>query len=793
MNVGIELRQVTFGASGGIAQYLQGTLQAAFRLFPSDKFLVFCTVFSRQVLEDIPSNVTVETVPGYQFFARVDEAAARQEIDVLFRSYPLEVPLQMSWAKQVVLIPDLQHDVYPEFCTPEVLRLRRLAFNDSLSNAGALLTFTHYVRGTIRAHPWAVSPNVFLSAPALTLDCAQDVPLSAEEQSLIPADPFFFYPANLWPHKNHRRVLQAFEKLLKRREGPLQLILTGHPEGWNKLRDEFPGLPVTHLGYVRGAMVRSLLTQALALPFFSLHEGFGIPLLEAFAADTPVICSNTTSLPEVGGDAVLSCDPTDVSAISSLMNQIADDDSTRRRLIERGKARLAYYTWESAAQGLMDACRHAAQARPSPVIRVTDPPLASIVTPSFNQGRYLRSTIESVLNQTYPHIQYIVMDGGSTDQSVDILKSYGDRFFWKSQKDNGQTHAVNLGMAMAKGQVLAYLNSDDVLMPGAVERAVTHFHENPSCDMMYGRANYIDSEGTIIGAYKTDEYSFSRLMRDCCICQPAAFWLSRIAQRVGPFDESLHCALDFDYWLRIDRAGGRIQHIHDVLASSRTYPDTKTMSMRNQCYSEIFDLCLRRAGYVEYNYFLGQWHYRVCERPSGWLRHLRFIPGIYYPLSKAHYTLFELRRRGFRQWTRQTLQQTVNRTARAPVVGPILHKLWHLWQLAVRPRVEGFFHDNWMQPHSSIVVQPRGSGQKVRHVGMSPCDMKVTVEINQKVVGAYALRAGKTQAIGEDIPLDGNGPVRLRFRFSDHIVDTSRRKLSFLVTETNLFGESDLA
>jgi hypothetical protein len=125
---------------------------------------------------------------------------------------------------------------------------------------------------------------------------------------------------------------------------------------------------------------------------------------------------------------------------------------------------------------------------------------------------------------------------------------------------------------------------------------------------------FIDARDRTIGKYNTDEYSFERLMWDCCVCQPAAFWRRGIADLVGPFDEQLHFAMDYDYWFRIDRAGGRIMHLRQPLARSRVHPETKTQSRRAEIYAEIFGVCLKYGGYVSYNYFLGLWHHRLGRR-----------------------------------------------------------------------------------------------------------------------------------------------------------------------------------
>jgi glycosyltransferase involved in cell wall biosynthesis len=252
--------------------------------------------------------------------------------------------------------------------------------------------------------------------------------------------------------------------------------------------------------------------------------------------------------------------------------------------------------------------------------------LVSIVTPSYNQGRFLRRTIDSVLNQTYPHLEYLVMDGGSGDESLDILRSHGDRFFWVSERDRGQADAINKGFARSRGEIHAFLNSDDVLESDAVAKAVAYFRAHPEWDLLYGEANYIDEDDCVTGRYETDDYSFDRLMRNCCICQPAAFWTRRVAERVGPFNVALHCALDYEYWLRIARAGGRIVRVPDLLAASRRYPETKTLSLRECVHRESIRVCLEQGGYADEGHFHALWQHLCWEKPDGWIRHLRRLP-----------------------------------------------------------------------------------------------------------------------------------------------------------------------
>src|SRR4029078_9168123 len=139
----------------------------------------------------------------------------------------------------------------------------------------------------------------------------------------------------------------------------------------------------------------------------------------------------------------------------------------------------------------------------------------------------------SVLNQTYPFIEYVVIDGGSTDGSLNILKSYDGRLRWISEVDGGQTNALNKGFAQCRGEIRAYLNSDDTLELDAIEKVVHYFREHPDIGLVYGDANYVDIHDRMSGRYTTAPYSFDRLVEDCCICQPAAFWRSTVVERIG--------------------------------------------------------------------------------------------------------------------------------------------------------------------------------------------------------------------------------------------------------------------
>jgi glycosyltransferase involved in cell wall biosynthesis len=224
-------------------------------------------------------------------------------------------------------------------------------------------------------------------------------------------------------------------------------------------------------------------------------------------------------------------------------------------------------------------------------------PLVTIVTPSYNQGRFIEETILSVLNQDYPHIEYIIMDGGSTDQTLDIIRKYQNRLIWYSEKDKGQSNAINKGLRIAKGDILAYLNSDDTYLPNAVTRAVHYLTSNTSdSPFVYGEGYHITKEGAIIEKYPTELFNFNHLAEICYICQPTAFWKREVIEKIGLFDENLHYAMDYDYWIRIAKYFGNLGYINEYLANSRQYPEIKTFSKRFEAHAETLDVIKKHYG-----------------------------------------------------------------------------------------------------------------------------------------------------------------------------------------------------
>ncbi len=234
-------------------------------------------------------------------------------------------------------------------------------------------------------------------------------------------------------------------------------------------------------------------------------------------------------------------------------------------------------------------------------------PRITIITPSFNQGTFIERTIKSVLSQGYPDLEYIVVDGGSTDDTLDILRKYEKELRWVSEPDSGQSDAINKGIRMSvgtsPGDIVAYLNSDDTYEPGALNKVAEYFQENPACMWLAGRCRIIDEHDNefrgFISRYKNfllARYSYNILLVTNFICQPSTFLKRGLFDEIGLFDVNEHLVMDYEFWLRAGhsmpgghsvsgRAGHRPGIINSNLACFRVYLESKTSSSFKETFS----------------------------------------------------------------------------------------------------------------------------------------------------------------------------------------------------------------
>jgi glycosyltransferase involved in cell wall biosynthesis len=228
-------------------------------------------------------------------------------------------------------------------------------------------------------------------------------------------------------------------------------------------------------------------------------------------------------------------------------------------------------------------------------------------------GRYLEETIQSVLSQDYPNIEYIVMDAGSTDETLGILQKYSDRLEFHSGPDRGTADAINKGFARSHGSIFAYLNADDIYLPGAISTAVRSLNSEPDAGVVYGDANWVDEQGRFLAPYPVRPYDAALFSQECFISQPAAFIRREVFDLAGHMDPNLHYAYDYDLWIRISRLYP-MHKMEAVLATSRMHTENKTVGQRRRVLQETLRLLQSHYAYVPFQPVHGYASYLVDGR-----------------------------------------------------------------------------------------------------------------------------------------------------------------------------------
>jgi glycosyltransferase involved in cell wall biosynthesis len=235
---------------------------------------------------------------------------------------------------------------------------------------------------------------------------------------------------------------------------------------------------------------------------------------------------------------------------------------------------------------------------PSPPALPVDVPRIAIVTPSYNHARFLNTTIDSVLAQNYPNLHYHVQDGGSEDGTLELLKKRGDRVSWRSERDGGQSHAINLGFAGVDSDIMAFLNSDDVLLPGTLAYVANFLQARPDVDVVYGHRVFIDRDGMEVGRAVLPAHDQKTLKYADYVPQETMFWRRRVWQKLNAIDESFHYALDWDFILRAQDAGFTFVRLPRFLACFRIHDEQKTAATYDVGRREMSVLRLRHLGFL---------------------------------------------------------------------------------------------------------------------------------------------------------------------------------------------------
>jgi glycosyltransferase involved in cell wall biosynthesis len=224
-------------------------------------------------------------------------------------------------------------------------------------------------------------------------------------------------------------------------------------------------------------------------------------------------------------------------------------------------------------------------------------PLVSIITPSYNQGQFLDATIQSVLTQDYPNLEYIIVDGGSSDDSVEIIQRYADRLaWWISERDQGHADALNKGFGHASGEIFAWLNSDDTYQPGAIREAVEFLFSHPDISMVYSDADLIDAKGKYIGRFPARQTDYARMLDGSVnIPQATTFFWGRLWKQAGPLDLTLQYAFDYDLWVRLAKISP-VAYVPHTWANFRIHEAGKTVYFDDRCYPDMQRVSQRELG-----------------------------------------------------------------------------------------------------------------------------------------------------------------------------------------------------
>jgi glycosyltransferase involved in cell wall biosynthesis len=221
-------------------------------------------------------------------------------------------------------------------------------------------------------------------------------------------------------------------------------------------------------------------------------------------------------------------------------------------------------------------------------------PKISVITPSFNQAHFLERTIRSVLDQGYPNLEYIIIDGGSTDGSVDIIRRYANRLaYWVSESDRGQAHAINKGLAQATGEWVGWQNSDDVYYPEAFQQLTERASVEPDAQLIIGNMNLIDKQDVLLRDIKYVKPTYAALIAEgMVLANQATFWRHKIHTELGFLDETLDCGFDYEWFLRVLKNGREAAHVNTTWGGLRLHAETKT-SNRQQTFVDEFEKILK--------------------------------------------------------------------------------------------------------------------------------------------------------------------------------------------------------
>lgn len=626
MRIGINLTHLNPGVNGGIEHCIRAWLHYFPIVAPEHVYVVFAhekvlqTLDNKEKYELVSVPFWLENLTGLS--EHLQKIIPEHAIDVWWSPLMVLDPMGLCIPSAFVLA-DMQHEYYPHFFSAEEVEWRKKQIALSAQKADLVITISEDAKKDICKFLRLPSDKVHVayldSEPWFNTNLSEKQKKAVKKKYHLPAE-YVFFPANTWPHKNHLNLLKAFN-LLKKVHPKLSLVFTGaaskaHADIKSFIQKNDLEEKVYYLGHIPREEMPYIYANARMLVFPSFFEGFGIPLVEAMRSGCPIVASNVTSIPEVAGDAALYVDPKNPLDIASKISRVLDDKTLVRELVANGKEVVKKFSYFDSAKHIIEKLEtlsadrwHDQYARG--LVSTAELPLVSIVTPSYNQGKFIEETIKSVLNQTYTNIEYIIVDGGSSDNSVEIIKKYASlypqRIQWLSEKDHGQSDGINKGLRRSRGDIVAWLNSDDVHNLQAIEKVVSFFRANPDVCFVHGQGHHINMQGEYLESYPSSACDFQVLHSTCPICQPTAFWRRDVVNTIGYLDDELGFAMDYEYWIRISKKY-TLGFIPEHLASTRLYDETKTLSQRHKVHKEIVEVVKKHYGSVHANWIYAYAH-----------------------------------------------------------------------------------------------------------------------------------------------------------------------------------------
>lgn len=503
----------------------------------------------------------------------------------------------------IVAIHDLAHRIYPQF--PEVSsgdlwEWREYFFRNGSKNALAIFVDSEIGKEDV-INCYDVSPEKIIPLPFLPPDYLDDdiddnLLKETKEKFKLP-EIFFFYPAQFWKHKNHWGIVHALFHIRERYGENIHVVFCGGkvPQ-WGEFDRVMKAVQnlglenqVHYLGYIEDKYIRALYKLALALVMPTYMGPTNIPILEAWELGCPVITSNIRGCREQAINAAVLVDPSDPEDIANGMWKIYNENKFRKRLIAKGKQKLSKWgvnDFNKTVLAAVEYCKKKLEAgegknftlltldeikelkpklfkiedqpikenRKRPSVQIKQYPKISVITPSFNSIRYIEEAIHSVLKQDYPNVEHIIIDGGSTDGTLDILKRY-PHLRWLSKPDNGQSDAMNKGFLISTGDVIVYLNADDFFEGGAFFDAVEHLKPENGIKVVAGMCNVAKPDGSVYVPAFVPKVDFFHMMWWWNAWFPinptGYFYMRDVQERVGGFDESDHYMMDYDFILKV--------------------------------------------------------------------------------------------------------------------------------------------------------------------------------------------------------------------------------------------------